>query len=148
MLRAVAGVVLGYLAMAVLVFTLLTTAYFAMGADLAFRPGTYEISYTWAAVMFVVGLGAAIIGGLVCARVSRLPKPPLALAGLVLVLGFVHAIPAMTNPPTTGGERGGDVSNFDAMMKAKEPLWTMLVHPVIGAAGVLLGARIKAVRAR
>jgi hypothetical protein len=143
MLRAIAGVVLGYLTMAVLVFVLFTAAYLAMGVDGAFRPGSYDVSDAWIAMSVVVSLGAAIAGGFVCAAVSRLPKPPLVLALLALVLGVLSAIPHLTAEAGEPKERTGDVSNVDAMMAAKQPVWIALANPILGAAGVLVGARLK-----
>lgn len=142
MARAVAGVVLGYLAMFAIVFALLSGAYLALGPDRAFQPGTFDVSYTWIAVWFVVGLLAAIIGGLVCARISGMRKPPLVLAGLVFVLGYLSALPVLLTPMETK-ERSGTVSTADAMMTAKPPFWVPLMNPIIGVVGVLIGARIK-----
>jgi hypothetical protein len=45
----------------------------------------------------------------------------------------------------TGGLhiRAGEVTNREAVELAVVPTWMHLLNPVIGAAGVLLGARIK-----
>jgi hypothetical protein len=143
MLRAVLGVILGYLTMAVLVFVLFTAAYFAMGADGAFQPGSYDVSTLWLGVSIVLGFVAAVVGGIVCAAISRLPKPPLVLAVVVLVLGILSAIPVLTTSPGDQEIRPGDVSNMDAMMKARQPVWTAFLNPVIGVVGVLTGARLR-----
>lgn len=140
MVRAVAGVLLGYVTMAVLVFTTFTTAYLGMGTDQAFCPGSYDPSPLWTAVSFVLGFVAAVVGGYACARVSRLPKPPLVLAGLVIVLGLLSAIPHLTATDEPKS-RSGDVSNMEAMMNAHQPAWVALLNPFIGAAGVLVGSR-------
>ena len=143
MLRAVGGVILGYLTMAVLMFVLFTVAYLAMGADEAFRPGGYEVSPLWVWTSVVLGLVAAVAGGVVCAAVSRLPKPPLVLAVVVLVLGVLSAIPVLTASAGEQKARTGDVSNMDAMMKARQPAWAALMYPVLSAAGILAGARLR-----
>ncbi|MDQ3667052.1 MAG: hypothetical protein M3410_10870 [Acidobacteriota bacterium] len=42
MLRAVLAVIVGYVVMVLLVFATFSLAYLLMGADGAFRPGTYK----------------------------------------------------------------------------------------------------------
>jgi hypothetical protein len=79
----------------------------------------------------------------VCAAVSRLPKPPLVLAVVVLVLGVLSAVPVLMASPGEQEARTGDVSNMDAMMKARQPAWAALLNPVLGVAGVLAGARLR-----
>ena len=62
MLRTIGAVVLGYLAMALVVFVALSGAYLAVGADGAFRPGVYEVSALWIGISLVVGFGAGTPG--------------------------------------------------------------------------------------
>jgi hypothetical protein len=143
MVRGIAGVILGYVVMAGLVFTTFTAAYLAMGADRAFQPGSYDVSPVWIGVSFVLGLVAAVVGGLVCAMVSRSGKGPLVLAALVLVLGLAMAVPvlaASAGPPPSA--RTGDVANLDAMQMAKQPAWVALLNPLVGAVGVVVGSRL------
>jgi hypothetical protein len=144
MFRTIAGVILGYLVIAGLVFASLTGAYAVLGADRAFRPGTYNVSTLWIAVMFTLGLGAALAGGYVCARIARRGSAATGLAGLVLVLGLLMAATAIVGAQGGGSEpapRTGDVSNADAMKHAQTPPWIALLNPMVGAAGVLVGAR-------
>jgi hypothetical protein len=136
------GVVLGYVAMFVVVFLSLSTAYMAMGADRAFQPGSYEVTGNWLAVMFVVSIVAALFGGFVCATLAPSPKAPLALAVVVLVLGAASAVPEITrsDPPEV---REGDVGNVAAMTNAKQPAWVFVSLPVIGAGGAMIGAKLR-----
>lgn len=140
--RIVLGVIVGYLAMAVLVFATFSLAYLLMGADGAFRPGTYEVSPLWLAVSIGLGLAAAIVGGWVCVYVARSHKAAIVLAALVLVLGLAMAIPVLTQsghiqlPP-----RSGPVSNMDAMERAQQPAWIALLNPLLGAFGVMTGSK-------
>lgn len=143
MIRTIGAVVAGYLTMAVLVFLSFTLAYVVMGAEHAFQAGSYEVSGLWAATSIGLGVLAAIAGGFVCALISRDRTGPRALAVVVLILGLVLAIPAITG----GGEtaelvRQGDVGNFEAMQSAKQPLWVTLLNPLIGVVGVLIGAAL------
>lgn len=143
MLKTISSVILAYLVMFAVVFVGLTAAYLAMGADGAFEPGVYDVTTLWLGVMFVVSLGAAIAGGKVCVFIAKNSKAVFGLAGLVLILGLLSAVPALT---ASGGEvkpRTRDVPNLEAMMKAKQPAWVALLLPVIGVAGVLAGGRMK-----
>jgi hypothetical protein len=141
MLRTIAGVVLGYIAMALLVFLLFSASYLALGTDNVFLPGSYQVSLLWVALSIVVSFAAALVGGYVAAAVSRGTRAALALACVVLILGILFAIPALGQPDP--GPRAGDVGNFVAMQNARPPSWTLLLNPIIGAAGVLVGSRLR-----
>jgi len=143
MLKIIIGVIVGYLAMFIVVFTSLTAAYLGMGADRAFKPGLYEVTTLWLAVMFIVSIVAALVGGKVCALIGKSQKAVFGLAGLVLVLGLLSAIPALTSPAADPKLRTGGVPNMEAMMNAKQPVWVALLMPVIGVVGTLAGGRIK-----
>jgi hypothetical protein len=142
--RVIGGVIAGYVVMFIVVFVLLTGAYLGLGADRAFEEASFTPSMTWLGLMFVVGLVAAIIGGVVCAAIAPNTRAPVALVVVVLVLGAASAIPAFMPPdadqPTV---RSGDLSNMDAMMSARTPAWVAIANPVIGAIGVMLGARLR-----
>jgi hypothetical protein len=145
MARSVLGVIAGYVVMALLVFASFSAAYLLMGADGAFRPNSYEVSGLWLATSFVLALLAAVAGGYVCAAISRRTLAPLVLAVVVLVLGMMAAAPALT----ARGEspvRTGDVPNLAAASQARTPPWVALLNPLVGAAGVLAGARLRGER--
>ena len=89
MLKNIGAVVAGYIVMFVLVFVTFSAAYLAMGAEGAFKTGSYEVTALWLAVSFVLSFIAALGGGFVCAAIAKNPKATLALAGLVLVLGLL-----------------------------------------------------------
>jgi hypothetical protein len=144
MLRATGAVVLGYIVMFVLVFCLLTGLWLVLGADGALRPGFYRISSAWLAAMVIVSIIAAVAGGWVCAATAaRGSKAPRVLAGLVIVLGLLLAIPALTGERAEPRTRSGEVSMFEAMANVEEPAWISLANPFIGAIGTLIGARLK-----
>jgi hypothetical protein len=142
MLRAIAAVIVGYLTLFAIVFVGLTVAYLAMGSEKAFKPGSFDASTLWLITMLVVGLVAAVVGGLVCASISRAPGAVVGLAMLVVVLGLAMAVPVLADD-SEAAPRTGEVAMFDAMSQAKQPGWVALINPFIGVVGVVLGARLR-----
>ena len=143
MLRAILSVIAGYVAMFLTMFLTFSAAYLAMGTERAFQTGTYEVGALWIVVSFVLGLVAAVLGGWLCAFISRSRKAVLALAGAVLLLGLLMLFPVMqanqqASPPRTAG-----VGNFEAMRKVRQPTWIALVSPILGCMGVLVGGRLR-----
>ena len=138
--RAIAGVVLGYLTMFVIVFITLTASFLTLGVDRVFVAGAYDVSMLWIVVMTVFSLVAAIVGGKACAAIGKKKGAITALIIVVAALGLLNAIPAMMSsaPPEL---RSGDVSNVQAMTKGKEPVWFALLLPVIGVVGVWIGGQ-------
>lgn len=145
MLRTVAGVVLGYLAMAILVFVIFTLAYLAMGAERAFQPESFEVSSLWASMAVVVNVLAAIAGGFVAATVGKGATAPRILAAIVFILGLLLAVAQLASPTTEGAaaERSSELSNIEAMSQAKQPTWFAFTTPFVGAIGVLIGAGLR-----
>ncbi|MHC5002893.1 MAG: hypothetical protein ACYTJ0_07195 [Planctomycetota bacterium] len=141
MLRAILGVIAGYLVMMIVVFVTFTVAYLVMGTEKAFQPESFDASMLWIVTSIVLGAIAAVLGGLTCAAVARGGRAPLVLAGIVLGLGLAMAVPAFLagdeSPPPA---RSGELDNFEAMTQAKQPTWLMVVNPIIGCVGVLIGA--------
>lgn len=140
--RNIIAVIAGYIAMALFVMVGLTLAYLIMGADRAFMTGSYEITPLWMLVMFVVGAAAALLGGVVCAKVSRhRMAATIALSVVVAVLGGIMLAVQAASPPPSQEEalRDGDTPNFEAMSRARTPMWIGVLNPAIGVVGVLLG---------
>ena len=140
--RKIAGIVVGYLVMFVAVFATFSAAFLAMGADRAFKPGTYDVTGLWLVVSTVLSLAAAVLGGWVAVALGRHAQVSRMLAVVVVVLGVVLAIPSL-NAPRTDEPRTEAVGNTDAMMKARQPNAVSLLTPVIGAVGVLVGGRMR-----
>ena len=143
MVRKVLGVIVGYIVMALFVFLTFTGAYLALGAEQAFKPGNYNVSLRWIVISVVLGLIAAIIGGFVCSLISKSSRACQVLAGLVLVLGLLVAIPALTANDLRPNVRPRDVPNLQAMQNARSPKWFALLNPIVGAVGVLVGAGLR-----
>lgn len=145
MLRAISSVIVGYVAMFAFVFITFSIAMFALGVDATYKPYVWDVSNTWLIISFVLGLLAAMLGGWICALIARSPTPPVYLAALVLIFGLLMALPAFfvqdqAAPPTP---RPVNVSVLEAMQHSKTPTVALLLNPVIGAIGVLIGARMR-----
>lgn len=144
MLRSVLAVIVGYVVMFVVQVAAFMTIYTLVGANWSFKTGSYQASTRWTAMQFVVILVTAIIAGLVCALIARGGKAPLALAVVVLVLGFLLAILGTAlRPADTHEVRTGDVPNMVAMSKARHPAWVVFLGPVVAAVGVVIGGKLK-----
>jgi hypothetical protein len=143
--RSILGVVAGYIVIFVILFCVLTALYLTMGSDRAFQPGSFRPSTLWSVIEIVVGLGAAFVGGLTCISIARKRGAVTALIVVILVLGALGAIPVMKAASLPEAVREGGLSNMEAMMKARQPVWMAILNPLLGVAGVLLGSRRKQV---
>ena len=146
MVRAILGVVVGYVVMALLIFMTFSVVYLAMGASGAFKPGTFDPSLLWIVVSFFLSFIAALVGGYTCAVIAKTKRAAQVLAGIVVVLGVLVAIPALRATDTRPNTRTGDVPNMEAMQNARTPGWVALMNPLIGAVGVMVGAGLKQAR--
>lgn len=147
--RNIGAAVLGWVTMAVAVFVLNMVMWMVLGADVAFRSGTWDVSWSWSLASIGVGLLAAIIGGVVCSRIADGPWGVRLLVGVVLVLGALVALGILEMTGLEGvadadpGPRPDDVGMIEAMSTAQQPVWLTWLNPLIGAVGILLGARMK-----
>ena len=136
--RAIGGAVLGYIVMVLVIFCGLTAAWFALGSDGAFRPGVYDVSTTWVVISIIVGIIAALAGGRTARAVAKTITGPRILAGLVIVLGILSALPGLSMDPASA-VRDPSLSMIDAMAQARTPVWVLFLNPIIGAIGALIG---------
>ena len=142
--RTVIAVIVGYIVMFILQVAAFMTIYTIVGADWSFKPSSYLPSTRWLLMQFVVLLVTAIVSGLVCRLIARRGRAPLALAVLVLILGFGLGIVGIASRSSETSEvRSGAVSNMEAMNKARPAAWVVLLGPVIGAIGVIIGGSLK-----
>ena len=149
MWRNIGAVILGYVVMFAGVLVTFSIAFLMMGTTGAFEEGSYDVTVLWLIISFALGLIAAVAGGFACAAVAKGSRAPLALAGLVLVLGLLMALPVLTaSDDGQPDPREADVSTYDAMQQAKQPPWVTLANPFVGVVGVLLGSKLRAGRGR
>jgi len=142
-LKSILAVVAGYAAMAVFYFAVFTGVYIALGAERAFKTDSYEVSTLWLVVSVVITLCGAVVGGFVCAAISKSTRTSQVFAFIVFLAGILLCLPALMRDDESPHVRAGEVPNMQAMQLAVTPNWMHLLSPVIGAAGVLLGARMK-----
>jgi hypothetical protein len=143
MLRSIAGVVVGYIAMGLVVFIAMVAGYEIMGGDWAFKPGVYDVTGGWIALMLASGLAAAVAGGAVCGLLSRhSKKAAIALTAVVVVLGALTVIGQILAPESAEMDlvRTEAPPVLEAAGVARQPTWVMLANIAIGVAGVMLGA--------
>ena len=138
MLRNILAAVVGYIAMAAVLFALFSLLWMALGPSRAFQPGSWEVAGGWVFGQFVLGLVAAYIGGRVCAKVAPDTGGATILIGLVIVLGVMAAL---MPGEMAAGPRPDDVSMMEATAGARQPTWFAWLNPVIGAVGVWFGSK-------
>jgi hypothetical protein len=120
------------------------TIYSVMGANWSFKPGSYHASTRWTVMQFTVAFVIAVIGGWICALISKGGKAPLVLAIVIVVIGFtLGALHVATQPADTGEVRGPNVPNLVAMTKTRQPTWVFFLGPVLGAVGAIAGGKLK-----
>lgn len=141
MLRSILGVIVGYVALSLFFFAVFTGVYFALGVERIFQSDSYEASTLWLMLSAAIGLGGGILGGYICAAISRSKRTCELFAAIVLIILVLFCLPKMRDP--NPHVRAGDVSFVDAMRLTQMPLWMHVLTPVLGAIGVLLGARMR-----
>ncbi len=138
MLRNILAAIVGYIAMAAVLFALFSLLWLTVGPSRAFEPGSWEVPGGWVLVQLVLGLVGAYIGGQVCARVANDAGGATILIGLVVVFGVVNAL---IPPEMVAGPRPDDVSMMEATAGARQPAWFNWLNPLIGVVGVWFGSR-------
>ena len=138
MLRNILAAIVGYVAMAAVLFVLFSLLWVAVGPTHAFQPGSWEVPVGWALGSLVLGFVGAYIAGLVCVRVAHDGRAATILIGLVIVFGVVRALTPVEMP---AGPRPDDVSLMAATANAVHPAWFNWLNPLIGAVGVWFGSR-------
>lgn len=141
MLRIIAGVVVGWIVMAILVMATFAVTIVAMGGlENTLQPNSWWTTNTFNIIVLAGGFVAAIIGGLVCGLIARKAGAAFALAAIMLAFGIWYAMvnfnepdpPARTAEPT-----------MEAMMEhGKEPNWFAISKTALGVIGVLIGASL------
>ncbi len=145
LLKNILAALAGYVVMAFAVFGLFSLLWMILGPSGSFQPGSWEVTGTWAAGSVVAGLLAAVLGGIVCARLAHDQKAVWILIVIVVALGVVAALAPVQG---VAGPRPDEVSMMEATVSASQPAWVTWLNPVLGAVGAWLGSRRLRVHAR
>jgi hypothetical protein len=142
--KLIGSAVAGYVVIFVLVFALMTAAWFAVGVEGTFQPNAWEVTGLWNALMLIAAVVAAAVGGYVTAMIAKDPKGGYILVGIVVVLGLALAVPVLMGADmTAAGPRPAELPMMEAMTNGLQPAWVALLNPVFGAIGVLLGMKLR-----
>lgn len=142
--KKILAIVAGYFTMAVSVFVSFTFLYLLLGPEGSFAENSYRVSITWVLLSIVISIAAAILGGYVCQWISKNRNTSLLLAVIVLLLGIILAIPPLTTTNEYAHQpRTEEVENLEAMQRAQQPPFILILNPIIGAVGVFFGSRLK-----
>lgn len=152
MRRAVLGAVAGWLAMSALVMLGFTLGPLLLGLERVFEPGTYQATPLWIALAALIGLGGALAGGWIAARIGRSRGPLIALAVLVVVGTVVNEARAVRTRGVEPAARPAGQSVLDALSAAREharePLITRIGNPIAGLLGLWIGVQLALRRGR
>ena len=144
MLRTIGAVIAGYVVVFILVFTMFTVAFLALGTNATYQPGTYDVSMLWIVISTILGFVAAVGGGFVAGLIDRTGRGVTGLAGFMFLAGILLAVAALMMPtPAANEPRPENVANLEAMAKSQTPHWINFLNPFIGAAGAIVGGRLR-----
>lgn len=143
MLRSIVAVIVSYVVMIVFFMAVFTGCFLALGVERVFQTDSYEVSTLWIGLTIILSVLGAMIGGYLCAAISKSKRTCQVFAFIVFLGGLLACIPAMKRNPDAPNVRAGEISNFEALQLEVSPMWVHLVTPALSAAGVLLGARMK-----
>lgn len=143
MLKSIVAIIVSYAVMFVFFMAIFTCCYIALGAERVFQTDSYEVSTLWLVLTIVLSFLGSMIGGYLCAVISKSWRTCQVFALIVFFLTLLSCISALKRNPEAPNVRAGDVTYLEAIQLAVTPLWLHLVNPVISGAAVLLGARMK-----
>ncbi|MCR9074415.1 MAG: hypothetical protein NXI07_00095 [bacterium] len=145
--RNILGVIAGYIAMAIIIFVVQIGGYFVLGPDRVYQPGSFQLSVLYLVIWAVSGLAAAFVGGLVCAIVTKHSKGAvLSMIALMVLFSGFQLVGVLMQPKLTAEEsvRTAELSTEEIFERGQKamPVWVVLTNPIIGVAGVMLGASL------
>ncbi len=141
MARLIGGTVAAYVIYFVAVFVLVSAGWLVLGANGAFHPGVWDVTGIWIALMLVASLLGGVGAGYGIGPITKDPRGPMALAGLIILMGVVFAWPVLAGTaPVPTLPRPEQLPMFEAMANGQAPVWVAILNPVLGAAGALFGS--------
>jgi hypothetical protein len=139
MLRIVIGVIVSFVAMSIVVFSLSIAPWYLFGVDTVFQPSRFDTTPAVTVYAVLVGALGAVGAGWLCARLTQSQGAVIALAVLCFLAGSGNAVGQRKKPAP--GPRPPGLSVGQAMTQRKEPAWFTFLMPCIGVLGVLIGGR-------
>lgn len=145
MARTVGAVIAGYAALAAWVFLTLTLAFSLLGANFAYEPGTLRARVAWSAVALVLSFLGALLGGRVSVAIDKREdlRAPKILAAIVLALGLAMAASQLGKQPPPLPKPVEQMEPMEMGKYTKSPDAYNFGVPIVGALGVLLGAKLR-----
>lgn len=140
MLRLIAGVVVGFIVMAVIVMAVFGVTMAVMGLENILKPNSYWTTDTFNIIVLIGGLVAAIVGGMTCKAVARTSTATIVLTAIVLIMGAGSAYMNMNKPEPPS--RTGPATITDMQTHGKEPNWFAVFKTVLAAAGLMIGSSL------
>ena len=143
-MRAVAGVIVAFVVMSVLVLALSLAPWYLLGVDSVLEPGRFDGTPAFDAYAVFVGVAGAVLAGWICWKIGRLQLAVSILAVICFAGGLLNHFGQHHKPEP--GVRAAGLSVMDAVNQRKEADWFTLLMPCLGAAGVLFGSGLAAAR--
>jgi glucan phosphoethanolaminetransferase (alkaline phosphatase superfamily) len=144
--RIIAGIIVGWIVMAVLVMATFGITMTALGLERILQPDSYWTTDTFNIIVLVGGFIGAIIGGAVCKLIARNSNAAFALAAIVLAMGVGSIVMNMNKPDPPA--RTAPATMQDIRTHGKEPTWFAIGKTAAGALGVLIGGSLVKKRTR
>lgn len=141
MLRTVAGVLVGFIAMFATVIALFGAVDVGMDPERLLEPGVYAPGLLVCVLGCGIGLLGAVVGGIVARKLGATRTAVLVLTLIVIALGGTKAVGSLSQQPRQPEARPAGEFDLVKRMKMVEPTWVAMANPVIGAVGLLLGGR-------
>ena len=143
MIKAILGIVVGYVALMIFFFVVFTGLYLVLGAERVFQPGTFQISTLWLVLALAGSVCAGMLGGYVCRALSHSLGACRVLAIIVFLLSLAMCWPAITADRAPRARGATPLPTMEAMQQGQAPIWMHLLSVVLSASGVMFGARLK-----
>jgi peptidoglycan/LPS O-acetylase OafA/YrhL len=140
MLRVIAGIIVGWIVMAVGVMAVFAIPMMVLGLEQTLQPDSYWTTNTFNIIVLIGGFVAAIIGGLACGLIARNAKAGFALAAVILAMGIGSAVMNMNKPDPPA--RSGPATLQEIATHSKEPNWFAFSKTMVGAIGVIIGSQL------
>jgi hypothetical protein len=146
MARTILSVVGSLLLLNLIAVGILAGAWTVLGAEGVFRPGSWETTGGWVAVMLGATVVASVIAGAACRVLAAQANAPIHLVIIVLLTGLLSAANPRPPAPAGAADRPADVRMMEAMNAARPPSWFLWTNALIGPVGVLIGGTLLSAR--